>query len=263
MEFMHHDLWHDALFLHYEADPTALQALLPKDLVVDTFKGKAYVGVVALSEIGIRPTFLPRWLGRLFALSHYAVNVRTYVRPVNDSIGQPGIYFLTLDCSHILPALGARLLFHLPYRLASMIRGVWNDGSSFSFQSRRWRTTGKLEVEWEISPNEATTAAPQDSLAFFLVERYCLYNRAGTFLRLLARAPNLWRGSITHAPWPLQTARVTMIHNTVLDAIPGMNEAILSKVNPSAHFSPGISDIHFYYFQNDPPTVVEQNMKLK
>jgi len=240
---MHHERWQDALFLHYEADPTSLQTLLPPGLIVDTFQNKAYVGVVALSELGITPTFLPRWLRRLLALSHHAVNVRTYVRPV-DGNGEPGIYFFTLDCSHVLPALGARLLFHLPYRLAAMTRQVWNGASSF--QSRRRGTaTAELDVEWEVPQEQATPAQPT-TLPFFFVERYCLYNRAGTFLRLLG-VSNLWRGSITHAPWPVQTVRVKRLQNTVLSAVPGMQDAILSSSEPIAHFSPGVHDIRFYF----------------
>ena len=60
VEFMEHEQWKDALFLHYEADPQALQKLLPRGLEVDTFQGKAYVGVVALSENGIWLRFFPR-----------------------------------------------------------------------------------------------------------------------------------------------------------------------------------------------------------
>ena len=244
MEFMHHERWEDALFLHYEADPIVLQALLPEGLVVDTYEGKAYVGVVALSELGITPTFLPHWLRRLLALSHHAVNVRTYVRPVGDSENTPGIYFFTLDCSHVLPALGARVLFHLPYRMAAMTRRLLDRGKAYIFKSRRRIANAKLDVEWETEGE--TMMPPQNSLAFYFVERYCLYNRAGFFLRLLG-VPNLWRGSITHAPWPMQKARIMRLHNTVLSLVPGMQDAIVSPQNPIAHFSPGVSDIRFYF----------------
>jgi uncharacterized protein YqjF (DUF2071 family) len=241
MEFMHHERWEDALFLHYEADPIALQALLPPDLAVDTHEGKAYVGVVALSELGITPTFLPQWLRRLLALSHHAVNVRTYTRST-DGEDKPGIYFFTLDCSHTLPALGARLLFRLPYRLAAMTRRVLQNGKTFIFKSSRHITNAKLDVEWETK-GEAVPAPP-DSLAFFFVERYCLYNRAGTFLRLFG-IKGLWRGSITHAPWHVQKAQVNRLHNTVFSE--GIQEAIFAPQNPIAHFSPGVSNVRFYF----------------
>lgn len=252
MEFMHHEKWQDALFLHYEADPIALQALLPPGLVVDTHDNKAYVGVVALSEHGITPTptFLPHWMRRLLSLSHDAVNVRTYVRPsVTGDDEQAGIYFFTLDCSHVLPAIGARLLFHLPYRLAKMTRRLLSRGggeTAYLFQSKRHgihnKQSAQLEVEWKTEEQ----VIPQSSLASFFVERYSLYNQAGTFLRMLG-VPFIWRGRIEHTPWPMQHVNeVTTLHNTLLSAVPGLEEAILSK-EPIAHFSPGVNDIRFFF----------------
>jgi uncharacterized protein YqjF (DUF2071 family) len=241
---MNHVEWKDALFLHYEADPIALEALLPPELIVDTCKGKAYIGVVALSELGITPTFLPQWLRRLLALSHHAVNVRTYVR--YGANGRPGIYFFTLDCSHFLPAMGACLLFNLPYRLAAMTRQVLNGGTLWLFKSSRRFSHAQLEVEWKIDEDAVSTHAASDSLPFFFVERYCLYNTSGSFLRLLGQS-RLWRGSISHRPWPVKEATVTNLHNTVLAAVGGMNEAIVPRKAPLAHFSKGVNDISFYF----------------
>lgn len=242
---MHHETWQSALFLHYEADPSALEALLPPGIVVDTFEGKAFVGVVALSERGITPTWLPQWLRKLLVLSHDAVNVRTYVLPESGSNGRPGIYFFTLDCSHILPALGAWLLFHLPYRLAAMARRAWNDGA-WLFKSSRRFSNAQLEVEWTLNRDEQAITSQSNSLPFFFVERYCLYNQSGCFLRLLGQS-RMWRGSITHAPWPVQSAKVTKLCNTLFDAIPGMKQAILPNQPPIVHFSPGVDDITFYF----------------
>ena len=38
--------WRDLAFLHWEVDPAAIAAQLPEGLEVDTWEGKAYVGVV-------------------------------------------------------------------------------------------------------------------------------------------------------------------------------------------------------------------------
>ena len=121
--FMRHEAWDDALFVHYPVDADALQKLLPPGLLVDAFEGVAYIGIVCLSERGIVPwpAGIPLWLVRCLGLSHHAVNVRTYVRTAH---GPPGIFFFTLECSAALPAVGARLLFNLPYCLARMRRGA-------------------------------------------------------------------------------------------------------------------------------------------
>ena len=41
--------------MHYPVDAEKLQRLLPAGLLVDTHQGPAYVGVVAISELGISP----------------------------------------------------------------------------------------------------------------------------------------------------------------------------------------------------------------
>jgi uncharacterized protein len=41
-----HQRWEDLLFLHWSYDPLAIQSTLPSGLAVDTFEGKAFVGIV-------------------------------------------------------------------------------------------------------------------------------------------------------------------------------------------------------------------------
>ena len=156
--FMVHEKWDDALFVHYRVDAEKLQQLLPEGLEVDLYgdEKSAWIGVVALTECGIIPTLLfPSWLlsfplvRSLVAMTHHAVNVRTYVRPATTGPttssgddegqkqqqrerGEPGIYFFNLDCSTIPPAAGASIFFNLRYQYARMERS-WRGSSS------RWR----------------------------------------------------------------------------------------------------------------------------
>jgi len=241
---MRHDSWRDALFLHFEVDAAALGASLPEHLVPDLFEGKAYASVVALSEVGIAPA-LPAWVpggvARALKLSHDAVNARAYVRPAAGG-GAPGIFFFSLDCSGALPALGARALFNLPYRLARMRR------SPTTFESApAVGGGGPFYVEWAAGL-QAPAPAPPGSRAAFLVERYRLYNEAGLALRpaMPRFGPGLWVGRITHAPWPLVDARVTALTGAaaLLEAH-GLRP--LSPDPAAAHFSPGVADIAFFW----------------
>lgn len=246
--FMHHASWDEALFLHFPVDAASLQSRLPAGLEVDMHKGKAWVGVVALTELGISPMlpFLPRGVQRFLRLGHHAVNVRTYVKCGN---GPPGIYFFTLDCSGMLPALGASLLFNLPYRLAKMARNTPQPGTS-SFASTRRGAAAALQVEWECEGKEQTEGEVAREAAFF-VERYCLYNEAGPFLRVvgMARDENLWRGTITHTPWPVQRVGIHKLQETLLGSLD------LQPTGPClAHFSKGVKDIKFCW-QAVPPTL--------
>ena len=43
--------WTDLLFAHYEVEPDAVRALLPRGLELDLFEGRAFVGPAATAEV--------------------------------------------------------------------------------------------------------------------------------------------------------------------------------------------------------------------
>ena len=238
---MRHASWDDALFVHYPVDADKLQKLLPSGLNVDRFEGVAYIGIVCLSECGIVPwpAMVPLWLVRWLGLSHHAVNVRTYVRGANNC--PPGIFFFTLECSSVLAAVGAQLLFHLPYRLSRMRRR--SAAGTLQLESQR---TG-LTAEWR--PREPVA---NDALGRFFVERYTLYNPTGRLLRLLMRpGATLWHGSITHEPWPLSRAEVLAFDARGLLAAIGLDHLVGGQEDCVAHASSGVGSIVFYW-QGEP-----------
>ena len=59
-----HQNWHHLLFLHWEVPVSELQRMLPPELTVDTFDGKAYVGLVPFTMTGVRPVMTPRYARR-------------------------------------------------------------------------------------------------------------------------------------------------------------------------------------------------------
>ena len=77
--------WRDLLFLHWEYSAAAIQATLPDGLFVDSFDGKAYLGVVPFFMRNIRPRFLPAVPGISNVME---LNLRTYV---HDPAGVPGV----------------------------------------------------------------------------------------------------------------------------------------------------------------------------
>eukprot|EP00808_Paulinella_micropora_P027952 g10008.t1 len=134
--FMTHGAWREALFVHWPVKPELLQQALPQGLEVDTYQGDAYIGLVLLRECEILPALLsrclPNSLATLLAVSHNAVNVRTYVKPSSvaaasaklpsQQTGAGGVYFFSLDADSLAAVTMARGLFNLPYHLASMRR---------------------------------------------------------------------------------------------------------------------------------------------
>ncbi len=100
-----HQRWTDLLFLHWEYPLEALQSTLPAGLFVDTFRGKAYLGIVPFFMRNIRPRFLPALPG----ISNFMeMNLRTYV---HDRSGVPGVWFYSLEANQRLAVEVARRFF--------------------------------------------------------------------------------------------------------------------------------------------------------
>lgn len=177
--------WTDLLFAHWEVPPEAVQRTLPAGLTVDTWEGRAYLGVVPFWMRRIRPIGLPPmpWLSNFLEL-----NVRTYV---HDRHGRPGVWFYSLDCTQPVAVWVARAQFGLPYFHARMkARGTAD--RTVQYESRRWQSdaAGKFAYRFGASRD---VAAP-GTLEFFLIERYLLFAQHRG--RLLC-------GQVHHAPYPL------------------------------------------------------------
>jgi uncharacterized protein len=190
--------WHHLLFLHWEVPAAELQSMLPSGLTVDTFDGRAYVGVIPFTMTGIRAALTPPlpWLS-----SFHEVNVRTYVH--HDGC-DPGVWFFSLDASSALAVAAARVAYKLRYFRARIGFHVTKDRVPIiDFASTRHdsRSTATATSHFRYRPMDGVvaTAAP-NTLDFFLVERYILYatDAEGT----------LHRARVHHQPYPLQCVDV-------------------------------------------------------
>ena len=184
--------WRDLLFLHWEYSVAAIQATLPDGLFVDTFGGKAYLGIVPFFMRNIRP----RWLPAVPGVSNFLeLNLRTYVY---DRAGVPGVWFYSLDANQSLAVAIARRFFHLPYHHAKM-KSTRTSAGAIRYESVRSGDSGR-RCFFEYAPGNAWSEPPPESLEFFLVERYRLYSSAPDGLR---------RGAVFHEPYPVCRAEVT------------------------------------------------------
>ena len=186
--------WRDLLFLHWEFPFDQVQATLPEGLYVDTFGGKAYLGIVPFFMRNVRPRILPAVPG----LSHFMeLNLRTYV---HDRYGAPGVWFYSLDANQWLAVQLARRLFHLPYEYAEMESRVSESGAIRYRSMRVGRGEKPTECAFNYAPGVELPEAAPGSLEFFLIERYRLYACANGKLR---------SGAVFHPPYPLCRATLT------------------------------------------------------
>ncbi|WP_246196451.1 YqjF family protein [Aquisphaera giovannonii] len=210
--------WADLLFLHWPLPVEAIRPHVPEGLGIDTFGGRAYVGLVPFTMTGIRYAWAPPVPG---TSRFHEVNVRTYVhRDGRD----PGVWFFSLDAANPLAVLMARWAWGLPYHLARMSLKI--DPDRVEYRSGRVRT-GPTPMGCDLAywPEGTPSAATPGTLEHFLAERYILYAfRRGT----------LYIGRVHHSPYPLQPARVLRLEENLLQA------AGLSRppgVDPIAHFA--------------------------
>lgn len=192
--------WSDLVFLHWSYPPEEVQARLPAGLTVDTFDGRAWVGLIPfrMEDLG-----LPRLAPLPLVGSFPEVNVRTYVR----AGGRRGVWFFSLDVDRMVPALVARVGYHLPY-CAGEARHERRADRIVAHVDRRWpRPVRPARTLIEV----ATTDEPvDDPLTRFLTDRWRLFS--ATRRRALRTAP------VDHPPWTRFRARVEHLDDTLVAA---------------------------------------------
>ena len=229
--------WRSLAFLHWEVPAAAVAALLPEGLAVDTFEGRAYVGVVPFTMRDVSPWWSPSVPG---VSNFHELNVRTYV----SAGGRPGVWFFSLDAASSIAVLAARTGWHLPYHRASMelesprTSPPTHPGTptpparpadEVRYRSRRlWPGPTPAELELSYRIGESIGDAAPGSFEHFLAERYVLFARTGAGL--------VW-GQVHHHPYPLFRAEVIEVRESVVAAA-----GLPATSGPPAHvlYSPGV-----------------------
>ncbi len=226
--------WNDLLFAHWPIPAAELTPLLPSTLrdglEIDTYDGQAWIGVVPFWMDQVSERVVTNQAIRIPTVTTFSeLNLRTYVR--SRRTGHRGVYFFSLDCSSPLAVLGARVLFHLPYFVASMHRIGQprraqdnQEDSLIDYGSRRLLTSTNPSFQATYAPTGPVQLSQPGSLAAFLTERYCLFTHA---------RGRILRGDIHHQQWPLQPAQAE-IH---VNEIPAAHGITPPPVAPVLHFS--------------------------
>jgi hypothetical protein len=102
-----------SLVLTYALPPETLEPLLPKGLVLDLFRGHAFLAIALVQTERLRPSFLPAVMGQDFFLSGY----RIFTRLDNAAQSKRGLRILRSDTDHRRMVYAGNLLTHYNYRL--------------------------------------------------------------------------------------------------------------------------------------------------
>ena len=215
--------WEQLTFLHWRFDPSAVQAVLPRSLTVETCDGTAWVGLVPfLMRVGIpcrdRGNKV-RWFARFCE-----TNVRTYVR---DKEGQSGIWFFSLDAADLPAVVTARVTYRLPYFWSAMSLDTTDRQVRYTCR-RRWPGPKGASSRVSIDLAEAYEPGSLTPLDHFLTARWRLFSVAGSRHRS-ARA--------AHQPWPLYRGTATDVDDQLIAAA----RLPQPQGEPLVHYSPGVT----------------------
>jgi uncharacterized protein len=201
-----HQNWYHLLFLHWEVPAEVLQRMIPPELTIDTFEGKAYVGLVPFTVTGVRPVMTPPlpWIS-----TFHEVNVRTYVHLAGRD---PGVWFFSLDASSSIAVAAARAAYKLPYfhsHIEFMASG--DPLPTIDFDAHRDDEKGNKPANGRIrySPMDGiVSAASPGTIEHFLLERYILYATDGDH--------QLYRARVHHQSYPMQRADLLECDETLV-----------------------------------------------
>jgi uncharacterized protein YqjF (DUF2071 family) len=209
-------VWNDLLFLHWEIPISIAQSLIPANMSIDLYDGKAWIGLVPFAMEGVRPSWLPKWA----AFSFLESNVRLYVQ----HNGEAGVFFLSLDAASWLAVQAARIGWNLPYFYAHM--SIKKEGNNIQYRSKRPSGEASLSLSYTIKEQlgESIIGSPE----FFFLERYLLFAE---------RNGHVYRGQVYHTPYPTHRATLHHIEETILHT-----HGIQSTGEPAfIHASPGVT----------------------
>ena len=198
--------WRSVGFVHWAYDPDEVARLLPRDVPLDLYGGRAWAGYHFVTVEAGRSGRLARhrrtWRSRLLP----EFNELRAVVAVVDRFGEPALWYLSVDASRRVMAAGLRRWFNLAAYEAESRFSV-NDGRLEYWTHRPDGTTARLK----LTVGSAITPTDIDR---FLTARWRI-----VLPRRWWDEPDEHRAITTvHEPWPLHRASVELFDDELLVA---------------------------------------------
>lgn len=174
--------WNRTIFLHWQVDLEELKKLVPQEIEIDLFEGKAWVSLVAFTMEKIRPKHLPYFP----PISNFdEINIRTYVKYKNKT----GVYFLSIEGGKLLSCKVSKLISELPYRFSKTKR-ISNQYSSSNLELK-----DELDIKFSIGKK----LEAKSKLDHWLTERYALFQDTKTSINTF---------EIHHLEWEIKELQI-------------------------------------------------------
>jgi uncharacterized protein len=218
-----HNRWDTLTLLHWSYEPHVVQRLLPPGLEVETWDGRAWVGLVPFA-MQVRAPGQPWWprLGRF-----PETNVRTYVKARGGGgLGRgPGVWFFSLEAARLGVVAIGRGGYGVPYFWAKM--RCEQHGDLWEYESsRRWPGPRGAHCRVRVRVGDAYALDEASDFEHWLSARWRLYGEL--------RSGRIVTAEAHHERWPLFHAEVLECEESLLTAcgLPAPTGT------PIAHWSP-------------------------
>ncbi len=150
-----------SLVLTYAFPPETLQPLVPQGLVLDTFRGHAFLAVALVQTEHLRPSFLPAAMGRDFFLSGY----RIFTRLAGGTQSKRGLRILRSDTDHPWMVCAGNLLTHYNYHLCQATFEKHNHGIHWTIRTQRSEADLEVFARLSVEPPALPSGSPFGTLA--------------------------------------------------------------------------------------------------
>lgn len=192
--------WENLIMSTYEVDSKILEPYLPQDTIIDLYKGKALVSIVAFtfSKVNFFGFKIP------FHQNFGQINFRFYVKSKLD--GAKGVVFIKEFAPKPLIALTAKLFYNEPFQYKKINYNIIKSSKNIeiTYRYKKIKLTAKSTLN--------TTNYKQNSLEYFVVDRYVAF--------IKNRKEKTLQYKINHKPWKLMKSTNIMLSNNILQILP-------------------------------------------
>jgi hypothetical protein len=134
--------------------------LLPAGLVLDTYRGLAFLAIALVQTKDLRPSFLPAAMGCDFFLSGY----RIFTRLAGGAQSKRGLRILRSDTDHSWMVRGGNLLTHYNYHLCEAILEERDREIHWTIRTPNAEADLEVQARWSEDPAPLPDGSPFDTM---------------------------------------------------------------------------------------------------